>query len=68
MPTNNGLELFISKNDSNFAGNEQHGPINDQVSKYIKQHLIQKIVRIKIKEKQRLMIQRIMRFNILTGK
>ena len=42
MPTNNGLELFISKNDSNFAGNEQHGPINDQVSKYIKQHLIQK--------------------------
>ncbi|MBB1078523.1 adaptor protein MecA [Limosilactobacillus sp. STM2_1] len=42
MPTNNGLELFISKNDSNLAGNEQHGPGNDQVSQFIKQHLIQK--------------------------
>lgn len=42
MPTNDGLELFISKNDSNLAGNEQHGPVNDQVSQYIKQQLIQK--------------------------
>lgn len=42
MPTNDGLELFISKNDSNFAGDEQHGSVNDQVSKYIKQHLAQK--------------------------
>lgn len=42
MPTSNGLELFISKNDSSITGNEQHGPVNDQVSQYIKQHLIQK--------------------------
>ncbi|MRN07730.1 adaptor protein MecA [Lactobacillus sp. 0.1XD8-4] len=42
MPTSNGLELFISKNDSNLAGNEQRGSGNDHVSQFIKQHLIQK--------------------------
>ncbi|WP_076459098.1 adaptor protein MecA [Limosilactobacillus caccae] len=42
MPTNDGLELFISKNDSNLAGDEQHRPVNDQVAQYIKQQLAQK--------------------------
>lgn len=42
MPTNDGLELFISKNDSNLGSGEQHGPANDQVSQFIKQHLIRK--------------------------
>ena len=67
MPTNNGLGVFISKNDSNFAGNEQHGPINDQVSKYVKQHLIQNS-QDQDQGKQRLMIQKIMRFSTRTGK
>lgn len=40
MPTNNGLELFISKNDSSLA-NEQHGPVNDRVAQYINQQSAQ---------------------------
>lgn len=39
MPTSNGLELFISKNDSN-ASNGQHNFVNDQVTDYIKQQII----------------------------
>lgn len=41
MPTNNGLELFISKNDAKLAGNEQHGPINDRVAQYINQKSVE---------------------------
>lgn len=69
MPTNNGLELFISKNDSNVAEDGQHGPVDDQVSRFIKQHLIQKQAEKQDERKTVLLIKKkLMRHTVQIGK
>lgn len=39
MPANDGLELFISKNDPN-ASDDDRAENNEQIAQYIKQHLL----------------------------